>query len=312
MSRVLVTGAAGFVGVNLTRSLLASGNEVFIFLRPQSKTWRLADILPKLKVYSVDLADAEAVKKAAAEIQPDYVYHLATYGGYPSQKDTKLTLETNVFGTLNLLQALENSSLKKFINIGSSSEYGLKDEAMKVTDFLEPTTPYGVAKACQTHLATYFAKQKGLPVTTLRFFSVYGPYEEKGRLFTALMIGAIQNQPVELSSPLPRRDFVFVGDAVEACQKAAENSSAAGEIFNVGSGQDYSLGEAVELAEKAVNQKLTIKWGAAEGRSFDAGRKWVGDIKKTKELLGWQPRHSFNDGLLKTYEWYRENINLYD
>ena len=83
MSRVLVTGAAGFVGANLVRALQASGNEVSVFLRRESKTWRLADLIPKLKVYPVDISDKEAVQKAVAEIQPEVVYHLATYGGYP-------------------------------------------------------------------------------------------------------------------------------------------------------------------------------------------------------------------------------------
>jgi len=313
MSRVLVTGAAGFVGANLVRALQASGNEVSVFLRRESKTWRLADLIPKLKVYPVDISDKEAVQKAVAEIQPEVVYHLATYGGYPSQKDIAVTFNTNLLGSLNLFQALESAdSLKKLVNIGSSSEYGIKIDLRRETDFLEPTTSYGVAKASQTLLANYLGKQKNFPVVTLRPFSVFGPYEEPGRLITDLMLAAVSDRTAKLSSPLTRRDFIYVDDILAACFRAAEISGQNGEVFNIGRGRDQSIGDAVSLLEEIVGQKLSVEWGAEDKkRSFDTDQKWIADISKAKKYLGWEPAHSFKDGLEKTYQWYCKNISLY-
>jgi len=310
----LVTGATGFVGSHLARHLLQENYEVHILTRKTSDKWRIRDISQKLHDHAADLCDKENLIKIIQNVKPEYVFHSATYGGYPSQKDFNNIIKTNILGSLNLFQSLENcGSLKKIINIGSSSEYGQKSEPMKETDLLEPNTPYAAAKASQTLFGRYFSKNHNLPLITLRPFSVYGPAEEPGRLIADLMMSAIRKRKVNLSSPLPRRDFIFVDDILSASIKAANSSVESGEIFNVGSGKDLSIGEITANFEEILGRKLDIEWGVEEKkRSFDVGQRWVADISKIKKTLDWEPVWSLKDGLKKTYQWYSDNNHLYD
>lgn len=314
MSKILITGASGFIGANLVRALLAENNDIAVFVRNTPGAWRIADIFDQLRVYPIDLTKKDNVIRAAQEIQPDIVYHCATYGGYPFQKNSALTMQTNVLGSLYLFEALEAcGSAHHIINVGSSSEYGIKQKPMRETDALEPTTPYGIAKATQTQLATYFAKEKNLPIITLRPLSVYGPYEEPGRLISDIMTAMVTRKPLALSSPLPRRDFVFSDDMIEALKKAACAPVKNNEIYNISGGKDYAVGDVIELAQKITNITIPITWGAQEKtRSFNTSASWVADISKARDHLGWQPKHSLQEGLETTYRWYQNNIHLYE
>jgi len=315
MSRILVTGGTGFVGANLIRSLVEiSQNEVFLLTRKQSNFWRIKDIFSKINVCEVDILDKVALNKALQTIKPEVVYHFLTYGGYPTQKDEEIILKTNILGTLNLMNNLvDNHNIKRFVNIGSSSEYGTRNDPMREVDAPRPTTMYGIAKTSQTFLANYFYSTKNLPTVTLRFFSVYGPYEEKGRLISDIMSGIVNERSISLSSPLPRRDFVHAEDVVQACLKASETSGIEGEVFNIGLGQDYSIGEVVNSIEKILGKKLNIKWGVEEKkRVFNSANKWIADIEKAKNIMKWEPKHSLEKGLEKTYLWYSKNKNLYE
>lgn len=313
MKNIIITGASGFVGSYLTRKLLEHGNNITIFVRKQSNLWRLEDILSQLDVRIVDMGDIDSLKININQIKPNLVYHLATYGAYPSQQDLTTVIQNNVLYSINLMSALENcSSLMRFINFGSSSEYGVKTKPMKESHITEPQIPYGIAKVAQSLFAQYFSKQRRVPIVTLRLFSVYGPYEEPGRLIHDIFMAIIKKQPLRLSSPTPRRDFIHLDDVINAIKNASEISSIDGEIFNVGSGNDYSIGEIVKLACMITKTNLEILWGSDEKkRIFDTDSTWVADIQKTKQLLHWKPNISLEEGLLKTYQWYTDNINVY-
>lgn len=311
---VLITGATGFVGSLLSRRLLEENYEVHILTRESSNKWRISDIIKELHKHFADIRDKENILKIIKTVKPNYVFHFAVYGGYPKENDFDAMVQTNIFGSLNLFQALENRDFfEGVVNIGSSSEYGQKSELAKETNLLEPDTPYAVTKASQTLLGRYFSKNRGLPLITLRLFSVYGSYEEPGRLIFDLMTGAVHKQKISLSSPLPRRDFIFADDVLDICVKAAKSLFKNGEVFNVGSGKDYSIGEIVSIFEEVLGRKLEIFWGAHEKkRNFDVNQKWFADISKIKTIFDWEPTHSLKEGLKKTYEWYCDNIDLYD
>jgi nucleoside-diphosphate-sugar epimerase len=207
------------------------------------------------------------------------------------------------------MRILESSGgVKRLINLGSSSEYGIKSKPMKETDMLEPITPYGITKVAQTLFAQYFSRQSSLPSVTLRLFSVYGPYEEPGRLIYDIMVALIQKNRLKLGSPLPRRDFIHVDDVIIALQKAAKTRGVEGEIFNIGGGKDYSVKDAVDIARDISETDLKVTWNVKDKkRTFDRNTRWVANIQKAKQLLGWKPIHSFRDGLSETYRWYRDN-----
>lgn len=314
MTKILITGATGFVGSNLARTLLHQDKEISILIRKESNLWRIQDILSELDVHQIDMGNVEDINETIKKIKPEIVFHLATYGGYPFQQDVRSTIINNILYGVNLMQSLETcDKLKRFINIGSSSEYGSKSKPMKEADIAEPITPYGIAKLAQTLYASYFFKSHLLPTVTLRLFSVYGPYEEPGRLIYDIMTALIRKQPLNLSSSSPRRDFIFIDDVISALLKAAEMPNVEGEIFNVGNGVDYSVKDVVDIASDVTNTKLEIKWGSEEKRrSFDTNSSWIADIRKSDQLLKWKPGISFKEGLFKTYQWYTNNIHCYE
>ena len=154
---ILVTGAGGFVGAAAVHELLARGSEVHALVRPGSQPWRLAQVTRDVRIHSVDLTDAETVRRVIAAVSPSVVLHLAAHGAYETQAEASRILTTNVLGTLHMLDAAVASGVGLFVNTGSSSEYGFKTEPMRETDRLEPNSVYAIGKAAQTHLCALSA-----------------------------------------------------------------------------------------------------------------------------------------------------------
>jgi nucleoside-diphosphate-sugar epimerase len=298
--RALVTGAAGFVAANLVRRLLADGHDVHAVVRPGSDRWRLSEVAD-VRVAEADLRDAGAVAAAVAGARPEAVFHLGTRGAYSWQADAREILETNVLGTANVLDACARIGVGGVVNTGSSSEYGLKDHAPAETEALEPTSVYGVAKAASTLLCTSVAREQGLPVTTLRLYSVYGPWEEPGRFVPALAEAALRGTLPVLASPRVARDFVWVGDVVDAYLLAA-SAPGAGAVYNVGSGRQTTLSEAVDAARRVLGVSEEPSWGSMPDRSWDTD-VWVADVSKIERELGWRPAVAFDEGLSRTAAW---------
>ncbi|MGI0011317.1 MAG: NAD-dependent epimerase/dehydratase family protein, partial [Nitrosopumilaceae archaeon] len=228
------------------------------------------------------------------------------------QKDANLIIQTNVAGTNNLMSALvEIGSVRKFINLGSTFEYGPKYKDILETEIPEPVSLYGIAKVAQTDLARYFALQRGLPTLTLRIFTPYGPYEQTGRLIPNIIQSIIKKKTLNVISPKAKRDFIYVEDVVTAMIKAAKSRFGNGEIFNIGSGKEYSVEEIIHIAEKITGDKLKVDFIKGKEREFDKfGKYGFANIRKAKKLK-WLPAHSINEGMTKTYQWFKENLHLY-
>lgn len=308
---VLITGASGFVGANLTRLLLKQGYLVHIILRENSDLWRIADIIPKLKVYRGDLLDSDWMSKTLDSIKPQYIFHLAQYGGYPFQKETEKTWQTNFMTTVRLLTAAEKIGFKKFIYAGSSSEYGQKNKPMSETDFLEPNSAYAVSKASASLYCEHMGRDNKLPVTILRLFSVYGQFEEPGRLIPTILLRYLNNEKLELASPKIARDFIHIDDVCEAFIKTAIEKKANGRIINVGSGKQTTLGEVANTLSSIAGKDIPVIWDKTKGRSFET-TKWVADTKRARKLLGWQSKIDFKTGLRNTLSWMKINKKFYE
>lgn len=307
---VLVTGASGFVGANLCRHLLAEDTAVHALLNPETRTWRIDDILSDIKTYEVDLCDAERVRRVVHEIRPSIIYHLAAHGAYPFQSDCAQILRVNVFGLWNLLSACKDFGFRLFVNTGSSSEYGRKEFAMRESDPLDPDSFYAVAKATQSFLCRHTALLDGLPVLTVRLFSVYGPYEEPTRLIPSLMAAVHHGQPVKMVSPTTCRDFIHVDDVTDFYCRLVPKPELSGEIVNLGTGTQSSMRSVVETLERVAGVALDARWDTMPGRQWDS-TTWVADISKLRRLTGFVPTISLTEGLAKTYRWYCENAALY-
>lgn len=314
MKKVFITGATGFVGANLLRYLIKEGKfDIHIISRPTSNKWRVNDILSDVSEHTVDLTCYEELKKIISDINPDYIFHLATYGGYPrTQTDNDKILNDNLIGTYNLLKATMDIPYKCFVNTGSSSEYGIKDVAMKETDFLEPNTMYGVSKAASTLLCRQIAREYKKPITTLRLFSVYGYYEEKFRLIPDVVLHCLKNKSIDLSSGTQKRDFIFIEDAIQAFVKTIDNPNNKGLILNLGSGSDITVKEAAEKVLHILNSKIKLNFNVKKEENFETSISWKADITKIKSVLDWKPKFNLDEGLKKTSLWFKSNLNLYN
>lgn len=309
--RVLVTGAAGFVGANLTRELVGRGAQVHALVKPSTDLWRIAEVIPRLTLHRGDLTDREELSRIIHRIRPEIIFHLAATGGHPcGQQDRERALWTNVLGTANLLAATAPVDYQCFVHFGSSLEYGAKQEPLKESDRLEPFTFRGVAKAAATLLCQQFARANHRPVAVLRPFSVYGYWETPTRFIPTAIKAALSNQEIALTASGYRHDFIFVADVVEACLLALKAEKIAGEIINVGSGQQWSNEEVIDVIQALCGQRIQVRVGEYLGSPSDTTH-WVADIQKAKQLLGWEPRHTLQSGLEKTISWFRLHGNAY-
>ena len=311
---ILITGGTGFIGSNLTHALLKRKTEIHVLIRKSSNIWRLKNIQKKIKFHEFDLTDIEKNKNVIKKINPEIVFHCAAYGSSPKDKDYSKMIKTNVHGTLNLFSKLSNQNLKRVVNIGSVFEYGLKqnNRGFLETDSLNPLTFYGITKLAQTNIAQYFFKSKSLPVTTLRLFTPYGKFDEKGRLISDIMFAINENKKIVISSPESVRDFIFIDDVIDALIKSSEIPNIGGQIFNIGTGKSNSVKKIVEICKKKSKTNKNISVVDTKKRDYDlSGGKGYANINKAKKILQWKPQNSIDQGLEKSYKWYQKNYHMY-
>jgi nucleoside-diphosphate-sugar epimerase len=305
MKRALITGGTGFVGANLARHLLAQGHRVHLLVRRGYQPWRIAEIRDRIDLVEVHLTDRRGLLRAIKAIRPDWVFHLATYGAYPTQNDLQEMLRTNIHGTINLVEACVKVGFEAFINTGSSSEYGYKDHAPPETEWLDPNSHYALTKAFATHYCRYTATSQRLRLTTLRLYSVFGPYEEPTRLIPTLITHGMRGELPALVNPAIARDFVYVDDVNNAYCLAAEGAEAGeGAVYNVGTGTQLTLHAAVEVARQEFGIGAEPRWGTMPDRQWDTNM-WVADSHQIRAALGWYPTVSFAEGFRRTVDWYR-------
>jgi nucleoside-diphosphate-sugar epimerase len=308
---VLVTGASGFVGACLAHQLVADGQEPHLLDYPGTPDWRIRDIRGRVRLHEIDLVDAAAVEATIAGIKPRVVFHLAAYGAYPTQLDTRRIISVNITGTWNLLSACIGQGFDAFINTGSSSEYGIKDHPMAEGEKLEPVTHYAISKAAATMLCSAAGRTQQLPIVTLRPFSVYGLYEEPVRLVPWVIKACLTDQKPTLTVPSPVRDFVFTGDFIDAYLKAAADAARfPGEVFNVGSGIQTSVGEMVDRIIRLTGDRVNPEWEKLHNPRIEPA-SWCADPSKARDVLGWKPKHDLDQGLTLTIEWMRQHLDLY-
>lgn len=303
MKRVVVTGATGFVGANLVRRLLHDGHDVHLLVRPSFRPWRIESIRGDVRVHEAALEDQDLVYGCLEAVQPAWVFHLATHGAYPSQTDVDQITRTNVLGTTNLVEAALRIGFESFVHTGSSSEYGFKDHPAAETERLEPNSHYAVTKAAATMYCRFTGQSRGVQLSTLRLYSVYGPWEEPTRLVPCLVVSGLQGLFPPLVDPSIARDFVYVDDVVDALVLAASTpDQESGAIYNVGTGVQTTLAEAVEIARNAFGIAAEPRWGSMETRGWDTS-VWIADSSEIRRKLRWRPRHDFADGLGRFSAW---------
>jgi nucleoside-diphosphate-sugar epimerase len=298
------------VGANLARRLLADGHQLDLLMRPGYRSWRIGEIERDARIHEAQLQDADGLSLLLGRLRPEWIFHLAAYGAYPSQQGIAQMIETNLLGTANLLNAAIDSGLEAFVNAGSSSEYGLKDHAPDEYEAIDPNSDYAVTKAAATNYVRNTARARGVKAITLRLYSAYGPYEEPTRLMPRLLVKGLQGQLPPLVDPEVARDYVYVDDVVEAFILVAANGEAdACGVYNLASGRQTSLRELIEIAGQVLPIRATPRWGSMANRSWDTAT-WVGNSRRL-QALGWRPRRDLRQGLTEMLGWYQAHEQLH-
>ncbi len=309
--RYLVTGGAGFIGSNTVDELVRRGHSVVVLDDLSAgKEENLAEIRAKITFVKGSITDLEAVQKAMH--QAEYVIHLAARTSVPrSVKDPLETNRINVEGTLNVLVAARDNKVKRVVFAASSSAYGEtatlpKTEAMQP----QPISPYGVSKYVGELYAQTFGRCYGLENVCVRYFNIFGPRQDPDSPYSGVLsrfaLAFLEDQqPVIYGDGEQTRDFTFVENAVQANLLAcAAPSSASGGVFNVGTGARISLNQTLELLRRISGKKLQAKY--EQPRDGDI-RDSQADITKAREYLGYDPTVMFEEGLERTFAWYRQH-----
>lgn len=308
MALFLVTGGAGFIGSHVVEALLGQGEQVKVldnFFTGRREN--LADLEGKLELICGDVRDYATVKEAVAGV--DYVLHLAAIPSViRSVEDPLLTNQVNVEGTLNLLQASRESSVKRVIYASSSSIYGNSPELPRREEMSpSPLSPYSLQKLVGENYCSLFYQLYSRETVVLRYFNVYGPRQDPSspysgvisRFIMALLSG---EPPVIYGDGEQTRDFSFVVDVAWATIVAARAPDISGGVFNIASGQAYSLHQLLAILQQETGSSRPPVY--KETRPGDV-RHSLGSIARAKAALGFDPKFSFQEGLKRTVEWYR-------
>lgn len=317
-SRVLITGAGGFIGSHLTERLVSLGAEVRAFVRYNSRNDRgLLEVLPReirdhLDVVMGDLRDPDAVREALKHIE--VVFHLGAIIPIPySYYRPREVVETNVMGTLNVLTAVRHLGTEKVVHTSTSEVYGTARYVPIDEDHpRQAQSPYAASKIAADKLAESFHRSFDLPVTVLRPFNTYGPRQSARAVIPTIITQGLARDDIQLGAMDPVRDFTYVEDTVEGFLKIAECPEAVGQEINVGSGQGISIRDLADRIVSLIGRKVRITFDAErvrpEGSEVD---RLVADFSKATSLTGWAPKVSLDEGLKRTIDWISEALDRY-
>jgi len=307
--RYLVTGGAGFIGSNTVDELVRRGHSVVVLDDLSSgKEDNLAEIRNKITFIKGSITDIEVVRKAMHEAE--YVLHLAARTSVPrSVKDPIETNKINIDGTLNVLVAAKELKVKRVVFAASSSAYGETPTLPKVETMPpQPISPYGVTKFVGELYGQTFGRCYGLENVSLRYFNIFGPRQDPSSPYSGVLAKFCtafleDSQPVVFGDGEQTRDFTYVENAVQANLLACEAPNVSGKVFNVGVAGRVSLNAVLRELGKITGKTLDAKYDPPRDGDI---RDSQADISQAKEFLGYDPQVTFEDGLARTFEWYRE------
>ena len=316
---ILVTGAGGFIGSHLVEALASKGAELKIFIRYNSRNdfgmikHIPSDIRNNLDVITGDIIDFSTVKKAVKNC--DIVFHLAALIGIPySYVAPGRYVDTNIKGTLNILQASREEGVEKIIHTSTSEVYGTaKYVPIDENHPLEGQSPYSASKIGADMLAHSYFFSFNTPIVIIRPFNTFGPRQSARAVIPTIISQALSENKVNLGMLTTVRDFTYVNDTVNGFIKVAESDISIGDIFNIGTGTGITIGE---LAKKILTimecQDIPIYTDCNRIRPEKSEvLNLICDNSKAKSMIGWSPRYSLDEGLKETIDWVRQNKNIY-
>ena len=313
-----MTGADGFIGSHLVEALVTEGFTVRAFVFYNSfNSWgwldSLSDDVSKgIEVFSGDIRDPNAVRKAAEGC--GYIFHLAALISIPySYHSPDSYIETNIKGTLNVLQAARETEVERILITSTSEVYGTaRYVPIDEKHPKQGQSPYSASKIAADSLAESFHKSFGLPIVIIRPFNTYGPRQSARAVIPTIITQLLSgNEEIRLGSLSPTRDLVYVKDTVEGFIKLSDADNAIGEEINIATQREVSIGElAQELILKINPEARIVKDEERIRPEKSEVERLLGSNKKLKTISGWTPKYSLNDGLTETIDWFKKSDNL--
>lgn len=306
---VLVTGATGFLGLNLVRLLLEDeGLRVHALCGRRKVSDVLGPLPESCREYNADLADVDAVRALLAEVRPALVAHLA--GKVDLSRDNavaKACVRANISGTLNLLEACRGLGVARLVYLSTVDVYGPGEPPFAEDDPLHPASPYSVTKAAGEMLCRLQGGLMGFDTVVLRLTNAYGPHQPEARLVPSLMAAALAGRDLVLTSGEVRKDFIHARDAARAVAAALTAPGAAGQTINLGSGRGTAIKVLAERIATLTGGASRVVLEQGKGRSGEPEASFV-TTDKARDLLGFTPALDLDQGLAQTLAWRRETM----
>ena len=307
--RYLVTGGAGFIGSNIVDELVKRGQEVVVLDDLSAgKESNLAEVRSKINLHIGSITDLAAVQSACKGVH--YVIHLAARTSVPrSVLDPLETNHVNIDGTLNVLVAARDAQVRRFVFAASSSAYGETPTLPKIENMpAQPISPYGVTKYVGEMYAQVFGRVYGLENACLRYFNVFGPRQDPTSQYSGVlsrfMLAVIEGQaPVVYGDGGQSRDFTYIENIVDETLRACEAPGASGLAFNGGTGARITLNQVLKLLEQITGKTIKAKYDAPRNGDI---RDSQADVSLARKILGYEPRVLFEEGLRRTWVWYKK------
>jgi nucleoside-diphosphate-sugar epimerase len=306
--RYLVTGGAGFIGSNIVDDLVRQDQQVVVLDDLSAgKESNLSDVREKIDLRIGSITDLATVQSACHGA--DYVIHLAARTSVPRSVENPIeTNHINIDGTLNVLVAARDAKVRRLVYAASSSAYG-ETPTLPKTEAMQPNpiSPYGITKYVGELYAQVFGRVYGLENVCVRYFNVFGPRQDPTSHYSGVlsrfMLAVIQGQsPVVYGDGEQSRDFTFIENIVDETLRACEARGASGIVFNGGTGARITLNQVLRLLEKITGKKIQAKYDPPRGGDI---RDSQADISLARKVLGYEPRVHFEEGLQRTWEWYK-------
>jgi len=300
--RCFVTGASGFVGSHLVRTLVERGHQVTVLLRPESSSARLQDCLSRVSVVHGDMRDVEGMRALWPEEAFDVAFHLAWSGVTGEARNFPSQITDNVVQSLLLWKALQQHGCKTFVGLGSQAEYGPQSGILTETSPVHPQTAYGVAKLTLGMQLQEACLRSGMRFLWFRLLSAYGPADDEKHMVPSLVQALMERKRPALTAGEQIWDYLYVQDAAEALAMAAE-STAEG-TFTLGSGHAVRLRDFVSFVRDCIDPALAVGFGEVP-YGPDQVMYLKADITKLSQATGWQPRTTMADGIRQTVAWHK-------